>query len=98
MFFAASSSGVPALRAHTSHRYWPGVVGVHGRLVAALHSCLTVHPVDALYTHHLNCTGAVPPIAAAVSVIIVPGVGRASGRESVEIPVVGGSVKEKDRM
>src|SRR5437867_1311779 len=47
------------------------VAGVHMTLAAVLQSCSTVHPV-ALSTHHLNCTGAVPPVAAAVSVIVVP--------------------------
>src|SRR5438093_793593 len=70
-YFSATSLEFPALRAHTSNRYWPGVTGVHARLVAALHSCNTVHPV-ASNIHHLNCRGAVPPVAAAVSVIVVP--------------------------
>src|SRR2546426_623193 len=54
--------GFPALRAHTSNVYWPGVAGVHGRVVAGLHSCSTVHPL-APRIHHLN--SAVPPVAAA---------------------------------
>src|SRR5881397_1591505 len=67
------SASDPALRAHTSTMPTTfAVAGVHMTLVAALQSCSTVHPV-ALYTHHLNCTGAVPPVAAAVSVIVVPG-------------------------
>src|SRR5436309_11613030 len=70
-YFSATSLEFPALRAHTSNIYWPAVAGVHARLVAALHSCNTVHPA-ASNIHHLNCRGAVPPAAAAVSVIVVP--------------------------
>src|SRR5437773_12192664 len=81
------SAEVPAFRAHTSTRPTGfAVIGVHVALVAALQSCSTVHPV-ALYTHHLNCTGAVPPVAAAVSVIVVPG-GCGAARSAVTVTAV----------
>src|SRR5881396_3050022 len=62
------------------------VAGVHMTLAAVLQSCSTVHPVG-LYTHHLNCTGAVPPVAAAVSVIVVPG-GCGAARSAVTVTAV----------
>src|SRR5437867_4222085 len=72
-YFSGASARVSALRAHTSTLPMGfAVAGVHMALVAGLQSCSIVHPVAAPYTHHLNCTGAAPPVAAAVSVIVVP--------------------------
>ena len=64
------------------------VAGVHVALVATLQSCSTVHAAP-LYTHHLNCTGGVPPVAAAVSVIVVPG-GCGAARSAVNVTAVTG--------
>src|SRR5207249_4862221 len=59
------------------------VAGVHMTLAAVLQSCSTVHPV-ALSTHHLNCTGAAPPVAAADSVVVHPcGSGAARSADTV---------------
>src|SRR2546428_6221310 len=65
------------------------VAGVHAALVAGLQSCSTVHPA-ALNTHHLNCTGAAPPVAAAVSVIVVPGACGAARSVVTVTAVIGG--------
>src|SRR5437870_5455832 len=47
------------------------VVGVHARLVDVFQSLSKVHPALSR-TYHLNCA-APPPVAVAVSVIVVPG-------------------------
>src|SRR5439155_1593723 len=86
-YFSGAFDTVSALRAQTSTMP-PGfaVAGVHMTLVAALQSCSTVHPA-ALNSHHLNCTGAAPPVAAAVSVIVVPG-GCGAARSAVTVTAV----------
>src|SRR5439155_9949700 len=92
-YFSRASASVSALRAHTSTLPMGfAVAGVHVALVAGLQSCSIVHPVAAPYTHHLNCTGAAPPVAAAVSVIVVPGVCGAARSAARVTAVIGGRI------
>ena len=68
---AGASAVLPALRAHTLMRYEPAVEGVHVKEAFVDHVCPTC--VVAPFTiHHLNCTGAVPPVAMAENVMLVP--------------------------
>ena len=66
-----ASAVLPALRAHVSITYEPPVEGVHAKEAFVDHVCPTCAVVP-VTTNHLNCTGAVPPVAIAENVILVP--------------------------
>ena len=68
---AGASTELPALRAHTRTAYEPAAEGIHVKEAFVDHVCPTC--ADAPFTiHHLNCTGAVPPVAMAENVMLVP--------------------------
>ena len=66
-----ASTVLPALRAHTRIAYEPTVAGVHVKEALVDHAC-PICEVVPLTTHHLNCAGAVPPVAMAENAILVP--------------------------
>ena len=66
-----ASAVLPALRAHVPIVYVPAVEGVHVKEAFVDHVCPTC-VVMPFMTHHLNCTGAVPPVAMAENVMLVP--------------------------
>ena len=69
--FAGASTVLPALRAHTPMVYEPAVQGLHVKEAFVDHACPTW--ADGPFRiHHLNCTGAVPPVAMAENVMLVP--------------------------
>ena len=68
---AGASAVLPALRAHVPMTYEPAVEGVHIKEVFVDHVC-PICVVVPFTTHHLNCAGAVPPVAMAENVILVP--------------------------
>ena len=62
----------PLLRAQTPTRYPAfAVPGVHANVLLAAQSRRTIH-VTPSKTHHLYCSGATPPVAVAVHVMLVP--------------------------
>ena len=68
---AGASAVLPALRAHTPMLYEPAANGLHVKEAFVDHACPTW--VDAPFMiDHLNCTGAVPPVAMAENVMLVP--------------------------
>ena len=69
--FAGASAVLPALRAHVPMWYEPAVEGVHVKEAFVDHVCPTC-VVAPFKIHHLNCSGAVPPVAMAENVILVP--------------------------
>ena len=68
---AGASAVLPALRAHTPMLYEPTTNGLQVKEAFVDHACPTW--VDGPFMmSHLNCTGAVPPVAMAENVMLVP--------------------------
>ena len=68
---AGASAVLPALRAHTPMVYEPAAEGLHVNEAFVDHACPTCW-VGLFTIHHLNCTGAVPPVAMAENAMLVP--------------------------
>ena len=68
---AGASAVFPALRAHTSRVDEPATEGVHVKEALVDHACPT-WASGPFRIRHLYCRGAVPPVAMAENVMLVP--------------------------
>src|SRR5439155_13523671 len=81
---SGTSAVTPLLRTHTPTRYAGfDVAGIQANVLPTAQSRAMLHVVPS-NTYHLYCSGAAPPVAAAVQVIVVAGGCRAGrGRGGV---------------